>query len=649
MKKQPSCATALACRLARFAANAPGVMYSYRRLGPQRGYLPYVSPNILALSGLLPAELASDVAPLLRLIHPDDRGLLDHALEQSARDFAPYRLEFRLHHPETGERWVEMRASPEIGSDGGCLWHGFMVDVTDSKRAADLLRESERELHQARNRLAAVLNTLPDLLWLKDCDGIYLACNPAFERFFGAGEAAIVGKTDYDFVDRELADFFRQKDREAIAAKQICINEETVTYADDGRRGILETRKVPVLDNDGEAVGVLGIGRDISARRQLENELANREREFRTIADNSPDLIVRYDRECRLIYCNRKMSERSGVSIAQLLDAPPFEYSPLPAEVVEDYAAVVRRVIDTAESDQAELNWERHGVLNCIQYHLVPEFSGDGKVCSVLAVGRDISALKQTEDRLLRSHGALRALAMHQKAEQNEERRELAHLIHEDLAQNLSALRMQLSLLEMEIEPAALPLQLKSMRDIADRCIARSRAMVSMLRPTVLDVGIIPALRWLADDFSTGIGIKIDLFLQDDIDLEDETTTFLFCAAREALINTTLHATATRVSLTLQVVADVCHLVVRDNGRGFDPGAPLLSDSFGLLGLTEQAHHLGGELAIDTAPEHGTALAIRVPAKPAAVDRQKPDKNQIGGRRNGAEAGRRPDGDLPAE
>lgn len=509
MKKTPprpanrraACAAAHACRLARFAISAPGVMYSYHRLDAQHSCLPYVSPAIRALSGLQPGELENDVMPLLRLIHPDDRRRLDQVLEQSARDFVPYRLEFRLHHPESGERWVEMHASPELSGDGSSLWHGFMMDITDSKRAIDLFKENERELRQTRNRLATVLNTLPDLVWLKDSDGVYLTCNPAFERFFGASEAAIVGKTDYDFVDRELADFFRQKDLEAIVANRICVNEETITYADDGRSGTLETRKVPVLGDDGEVIGVLGIG-------------------------------------------------------------------------------------------------------------------------------RDVSAIKQAEERLRQSHDTLRTLAAHQKTEHEEERRELAHLIHEDLAQSLSALRMHLSLLEMKGETATPPGQLEDMRGIADQCISRSRALVSMLRPTALDAGIVPALRWLADDFGTGVGLKFELFLQEEVELDDETATFLFRAAREALINIALHAAATQVGLSLRAVDSFCTLVVRDNGCGFNPKAPRCTGTFGLLGLAEQAHHLGGALLVDATPARGTTLEIRVPAKPAAVDRKNTNKNQ---------------------
>ena len=144
-------------------------------------------------------------------------------------------------------------------------------DIAERKRMEETLQET-------RSRLTAVVNTIPDLLWLKDTNGVYLTCNPEFELLYGACESEILGKTDYDFVSRELADSFRQKDKEAIAAGWISFNEEEVVYASDGRHVILETRKVPVLGANGGMLGVLGIGRDITERKRLEEEHSFREK-----------------------------------------------------------------------------------------------------------------------------------------------------------------------------------------------------------------------------------------------------------------------------------------------------------------------------------------------------------------------------------
>lgn len=139
-------------------------------------------------------------------------------------------------------------------------------DITQRKKA-------ENDLIVSETRLRTLIETIPDLIWSKDTEGIYLSCNPMFTRFFGASEAEIAGKTDYDFVDRELAGFFRENDRKAMTAGKPTSNEEWVTFADDGHRVYLDTIKAPMYDDEHKLIGVLGIGRDITERKDAEKEL----------------------------------------------------------------------------------------------------------------------------------------------------------------------------------------------------------------------------------------------------------------------------------------------------------------------------------------------------------------------------------------
>ncbi len=157
---------------------------------------------------------------------------------------------------------------------GQGLLEGSIIDITERKLAEQALIGSE-------SRLRTLVKTIPDLVWLKDKNGIYLGCNPTFERFFGAAEGDILGKTDYDFVDKELADSFRAHDLKAMQLGHPSLNEEEITFAADGYRGLFETIKTPMLDDDGSLIGVLGIARDISDRKKAETEKIALERKLR--------------------------------------------------------------------------------------------------------------------------------------------------------------------------------------------------------------------------------------------------------------------------------------------------------------------------------------------------------------------------------
>lgn len=176
---------------------------------------------------------------------------------------------------------------------------------------AELVR-SKRSLSQQSGFLKTLIQTLPDLVWLKDPDGVYMACNHRFELFFGVPEAEIIGKTDYDFVDRDTAFFYREKDLLAIKNGAPSINEEWITFANDGHRELLETIKTPMFDEHGRITGVLGIGHDITGRREAEERIKQSESSFRSLFDNLQEGVYVQDREGRFIMVNEGAASMYG-------------------------------------------------------------------------------------------------------------------------------------------------------------------------------------------------------------------------------------------------------------------------------------------------------------------------------------------------
>ena len=149
----------------------------------------------------------------------------------------------------------------------------FFIVVLPLRKQIVLRKAAEKALKSSETHLRTLVQTIPDLIWLKDSNGVYITCNKQFEKFFGAKEDEIIGKTDYDFVDRELADSFRINDKKAMEACGPSMNEEWITFADGGDRALLETIKVPMTDDEGNLIGVLGISRNITQRKLAEDEI----------------------------------------------------------------------------------------------------------------------------------------------------------------------------------------------------------------------------------------------------------------------------------------------------------------------------------------------------------------------------------------
>lgn len=172
------------------------------------------------------------------------------------------------HRLANGEiRYTHIHIVAERNATGGIT--GVLTvgrDISERKRM-------EETMDRERATLRAYFQALPALAWMKDAEGRYLACNPLFESFFGCDEAYIVGKTDHDFFDAELAAFFREKDAAAMAADKPSVNEEWVTFASNGRHVLLETVKTPVYNARKELIGVLGIAHDITERNKMEEAI----------------------------------------------------------------------------------------------------------------------------------------------------------------------------------------------------------------------------------------------------------------------------------------------------------------------------------------------------------------------------------------
>jgi len=139
-----------------------------------------------------------------------------------------------------------------------------------------IVRLSIEKPYAALSRTTSLLTSLrdgiPDLIFYKDKDGFYLGCNRAFCEFIGKKSPDdVVGITDYDLFDKDLADFFREKDASMLAQSTSQRNEEWVSYP-DGRRVLLDTLKTPYFTNDGELIGLIGISRDITAYKELEGK-----------------------------------------------------------------------------------------------------------------------------------------------------------------------------------------------------------------------------------------------------------------------------------------------------------------------------------------------------------------------------------------
>jgi len=177
-------------------------------------------------------------------------------------------------------------------------------------------KKSEDDVKRERSLLRCLIDSVGDLIFVKDINGVYLACNKASEEFIGLSESDQIGKTDFDFFDQEMAGKVWEQDRRVISSGKESRTEEWVTSR-DGRRVLLHTLKAPFYGPDGEQLGLVGISRDISERKRVEEALSESEERFRTLCDSAPIGIFLSDSEGNNVYCNPRWDEITGMSAAE--------------------------------------------------------------------------------------------------------------------------------------------------------------------------------------------------------------------------------------------------------------------------------------------------------------------------------------------
>ena len=257
------------------------------------------------------------------------------------------------------KKWFETFKKPIFDDFGNVIGtFGYAIDLSEKINFQKQLEEANENLSIVSSKLKTVVDAIPDLIWLKDKDGIYLTCNTRFEDFFGASEDEIVGKTDYDFVEKDLADFFRKHDKNAMDSELPISNFEEIPFAKDGHIEYLKTTKTRVVDNDGHIIGVLGIGRDFTAEQVANEKLEFQKQELQTIFDTTKDGIAILDLETNFKKVNKAYSEITGLSEEELLKT-----SCLALTLPEDIETTMSKMKTLFEKGFVD-NYEKRCVIN---------------------------------------------------------------------------------------------------------------------------------------------------------------------------------------------------------------------------------------------------------------------------------------------
>ena len=228
----------------------------------------------------------------------------------------------------------------------------------------------------------------------------------------------------------------------------------------------------------------------------------------------------------------------------------------------------------------------------------------------------NITQSKLEEMEIRHSRTRLAELSAHIEEVKEQERTQISREIHDDLGGNLTAIKMALALLSRRLPANQPELSQKAeyVDQLVDRTIEAAHRIASNMRPGILDIGIVDALEWQADEFMRQSGILCEFeSTVPEIQLQPPQSTALFRIAQEALTNIMRHAEASRVSIRLTTSKSHVQLQIIDNGKGITVADRMKPQSFGIRGMIERAHSLGGKLSFDSVPKKRNTITVVIP------------------------------------
>jgi PAS domain S-box-containing protein len=530
---------------------------------------------------------------------------------------AEFSLEYPCHSP-TEQRWF-------IGEVTGFANKGLRLvvaheNITERKLAEEALRESE-------DRHRSLISTSMDAVLLTVPDGRILAANEAACRMFGRSEQELIRvgrKAVVDVSDPRLAHALAERARTGRFCSELTLIRK------DGTRFPGEVSSAIFTNRHGEQRTSMVI-RDISEQKRLEAAVRKSEEKFRTVADFSCGWETWIAPDGKYIYVSPWCERITGYRAEEFMADPkllariahPDDRSQIHSHFRQYTRGPVREIVFRLITRGGEERWVEH---ICQPVH------GPGGVFQGRRVStRDITDRKRAEKALDASREQLRALAGYLQSVREEERSRIAREIHDQLAQDLTRLKMDILWLRRSLPHSAggeghslLRTKLSAVTGATDSLIGSVQKIATELRPAVLDsMGLGATIEWQAREFRKRTGIRCDTKISEELPtIPRDWSTALFRILQESLTNVTRHAAATTVAISLESDHARITMRIRDNGRGIRADRLADSRSFGLLGMRERAMALGGECKIVTRAPRGTTIEVCIPLSQRGIRSQ---------------------------
>ena len=483
--------------------------------------------------------------------------------------------------------------------EGKRLIGGFAIDITEQRFYEKALSESEEKYRR-------IVDTMLEGIWVTNNDMKIVFANRQVSELLGYELEEMLGRPVFDLYDEETqrrAPQISQRRRSGISE-----HYDTRLRRKDGSYIWAIISATPYYDAGGEFAGSMAMVTDITERKQAEESLREQEALLRGLIEQIPDGTINiFDRDFRYLMAEGRELDRIGLSREKLEGKRLSEL--FPKESVNYVLPFYKRAFAGEEV------WFEFPIFEQIYYVCaLPLHERDDRINKILVVTRNITEQKQKEEELQQLSARLLNL-------QDEERRRLARELHDETAQNLAGLGINLAAIKKIVPDNEKALMLlRESEWLTTKSLREVRTLSYLLHPPMLDEGgLVSALKWFINGFTARSGINIEFTPRGEIGrLTSDIETALYRIVQEGLTNIHRHSGSPTAHIELIREPDEIILRLKDEGRGIPENIPDETGSsfrlvgVGIAGMRERLRLLGGHLEINS-DKSGTTLTATVP------------------------------------
>lgn len=520
-----------------------------------------------------------------------------------------------------------LRAVKQGEDELGSLTDAFnhMLAQIEEQTTRQQLAEKEKEhalqkLSESEELFRSMIEQLPNPVIRYSPDGTFTYANAAWETMWEDKRENAIGyniRNDRQMISSGLSEYVEQAFAGKVALSDPYLYDPAL-IGKKGRPRWIQMLLYPLKDADNKILEVILILLDITANKEAEKIVKESEEKFRSMIERISDAFITIDKDWVYTYVNKKAAELSGKPAGYLVGKNVWEV--FPEGIGQPFYNELQKAMKTQQPAHLEMYYPPANKWYEDYIYPTPE-SVSVYYHEITQKKRDEIALRESEERYKQLNEELRNLSAHLQSIREEERMNIAREIHDQLGQQLTVMKMDVSWLKKKLVTTdnKAKEKLEGLDNMLDDTVKIVRRIASDLRPGLLDdLGLLAAVEWQLEDFGKRSGIAVQVnCLKEEPALPDAVKIGLFRIIQESLTNVARYAQAKNLSVQMKYQNDDLVLTIRDDGIGFDKTKIASKKTLGILGMRERTTMMGGSYEIISEPGEGTTVIVKVPVEQA--------------------------------